>query len=584
MQPSDEKSGDRSTVAGAGTSRSEPHSINFAVRLADTIAALAGWRRALVAMAAGAASVLALAPFFLWPVLFLTMPVLVWLIDGASIAQSGAMQSPAREARRAFSAGWWFAFGYFAAGLFWIGEAFLVEAETFAWLLPFAVTLLPAGLALFWGAAAAAAQRFWHPGLSRVFTLAVALGAAEWLRGHVLTGFPWNTFGYTLTSSDALMQSAALVGVYSLSLWAVVIFAAPMVALAARPLSNQSSLEEPRARTAAAVVAAIPLLLVFGYGTWRLSSYNPPDVEGVQLRIVQPSIPQREKWLPDKQGEIFRIHLELSRQTASGAVDDLAGTTHVIWPEAAMPFRPLDHPEAIAAIKDLLGTSAYLFSGGLRVVANPSEPGSEASVPNAESAPRPNAYNSLMVFGPGGGLAALYDKIHLVPFGEYLPWQPALEAIGLQQLTRQRGGFSSGSTPRQPVSVAGLPPAAILICYEVIFPGEVIQAAERPQLMINITNDGWFGNTTGPRQHFHQSRVRAVEEGLPLIRSANNGISAVVDAKGRVLQVLGMNIRGVIDARLPAALPATPYSRFGNLLLICHIAFFAAAAAALTRR
>lgn len=516
-------------------------------------------------MTAGAISVLSLAPFFLWPIVFFTLPILVWLIDGASVEPNAT--------RRAFLAGWWFAFGYFAAGLFWIGEAFLVEAETFAWMLPFVVTLMPAGLALFWGVACAAAQQVWRPGLARVLVLAVTLGLAEWLRGHVLTGFPWNVLGYTLTSSDALMQSAALVGVYGLSLWAVLIFASPLVLLAA--LSADTPLRVALTRSAG--FAVIPLIISGGFGTWRLSQVPAADVADVKLRIVQPSIPQREKWLPGKQGEIFRLHLDMSRQKPSGEIDDLKGITHLIWPEAAMPFRPLDHPEALAAIKGMLGTSTYLFSGGLRVAANPRAGGL------ADPA-RPNAYNSLMVFGPGGGLAALYDKIHLVPFGEYLPWQPVLEAIGLQQLTRLRGGFSEGASPRQPITVAGLPPATVLICYEAIFPGEVIQATNRPGLIINVTNDGWFGNSTGPRQHFHQTRVRAVEEGLPIIRAANNGISAVIDAHGRARQLLGMNERGVIDTGLPAADPETPYGRFGNLLFLLHVVLFAGVAAVLGRR
>ena len=540
----------------------EPGLTAIAVRFATGVNGLTGRKRAAAAFGAGVLSVLSLAPFFLWPVLFVTLPVLVWLIDGAG------------SWRRAFSAGWWFGFGYFAAGLFWVGEAFLVEAETFAWLLPFAVTLLPAGLALFWGTAAAAAHRFWHPGLARVAMLAVSLGVAEWLRGHVLTGFPWNVLGDTLTSSDVLLQSAALVGVYSLSLWAVLIFAAPFVLLA----DETTGTPQRHALVRSLSIAAVPLLLAGGYGIWRLSQEGPPDVAGVKLRIVQPSIPQREKWLPEKQGEIFQLHLALSRQTPTGQIDDLKGVTHLIWPEAAMPFRPLDHPEALAAITTLLGSSAYLFSGGLRVV----QPAADASA--SVPAERPNAYNSLMVFGPGGGLAGLYDKIHLVPFGEYLPWQATLEAIGLRQLTHMRGGFSSGPTPRESLKIPGLPPAAVIICYEAIFPGEVVEGAERPQLIINVTNDGWFGNSTGPRQHFHQSRVRAVEEGLPLVRAANNGISAVVDAYGRPRQVLGMNVRGVIDTNLPAALEATPYSRFRNLLFLLHVVCFAAVAATLVRR
>jgi apolipoprotein N-acyltransferase len=173
-----------------------------------------------------------------------------------------------------------------------------------------------------------------------------------------------------------------------------------------------------------------------------------------------------------------------------------------------------------------------------------------------------------LVFGEGGSLTAVYDKIHLVPFGEYLPLQSLLEAIGLQQLTRMRGGFDAGKTPRPLLRVPGLPAAAPLICYEAIFPGAIVQGAERPGLLLNVTNDGWFGNTSGPRQHLHQARVRAVEEGLPIIRAANNGISAVIDGHGRIVSQLGLDVRGIIDAALPRALPPPIYARIGDGLFL----------------
>jgi apolipoprotein N-acyltransferase len=278
-------------------------------------------------------------------------------------------------------------------------------------------------------------------------------------------------------------------------------------------------------------------------------------VPGVKIRIVQPSVPQREKWRPENQGRIFQDHLALSATDATGKRDDLAGITHLVWPEAAMPFMPLEHPEARAAIGHLLPAGVPLITGALRVEPDPS---------NKE---RPwRFFNSLLVFGAQGSLITHYDKIYLVPFGEYLPLQPVLEAIGLRPLTRARGRFEDGVTPRPLLRVPGLPAAAPIICYEAIFPRSIVEGAERPGVIINVTNDGWFGNTTGPRQHFHQARVRAVEEGLPLIRAANNGISAVIDGQGRVVARLDLDVRGVIDADLPAALPPPVYARFGDLV------------------
>jgi apolipoprotein N-acyltransferase len=268
---------------------------------------------------------------------------------------------------------------------------------------------------------------------------------------------------------------------------------------------------------------------------------------------VQPSVPQREKWRPENQERIFLQHLQLSATSPSGVRDGAAGINLIIWPEAAMPFLPLAAPRALAAIGGMLPRGGHLISGALRV----EEP--------AGAAERRRVYNSLMVFDDQGRLAGLYDKIHLVPFGEYLPLQGWLEAIGLEQLTRIRGGFHSGITPRPLLNLPGTPAFGPLICYEAIFPGEIVQGRDRPAVLVNVTNDGWFGNTTGPRQHLHQARVRAVEEGLPLLRVANNGISAVIDAKGRVLGRLDLDVPGVIDTRVPPALSPPFYARVGDL-------------------
>lgn len=537
--------------------------------LARTIATLSGWRRWAAAFAAGALSVLAMAPFFLWPILFLTLPVLVWMIDGSLERTSNGAVSWQRSAWRAAAAGWWFGFGYFVFGLFWVGEAFLVEADKFAWLLPFAVTLLPAGLALFTALAASIARLHWPQGLARVLMLAVALSATEWLRGHVLTGFPWNVLGYALTWPLPMMQSVSLVGVYGLTLLVVAIFASPLVLVADADRGRRSW-----ALWASAAITVVPLLVLYGYGAWRLSGPVAPMVDGVRLRIVQASVPQTDKWRPEKQGQIFSNQLELSRHDPSGRRDDLAGITHLIWPEAAMPFLPLEHPEALKAIGELLPQGTQLISGALRL---------KMPEPGVVGGSR-RGFNSLLVFGDNGSLESVYDKIHLVPFGEYLPMQTTLESIGLEQLTRWRGGFEIGAIPRPLLAIPGLPPVAGLICYEAIFPAEIVQGDKRPGLIINITNDGWFGDTTGPWQHFHQSRVRAVEEGLPVVRSANNGVSAVIDGYGRVSALLGLNQRGVIDSGIPPSLSPPLYARFGDWTYVALAIFFLICAGMFARK
>lgn len=527
-------------------------------RVAASISALVGWRRVCVAIAAGGLSALAFAPMFFTPIFFLTLPVFVWLIDGST------------SWRRAFSAGWLFGFGYFFCNLFWVGEAFLVEAEKFAWLLPFAVTLLPAGLALFWGAAAAVAHRFWGGGLARLFVFAITLSVAEWLRGHILTGFPWDLPGYALTYPLALMQSAAIFGAYGLTAIALFVFPAPLVTMAdhGRRLTVRNIID-------ACLLAAAPLSLLLAYGNWRLEA--PQEfVPGIKFRVVQPSVPQREKWMAQYQRRIFDDHVALSLSDPNGNKDSLAGITHLVWPEAAMPFFPLEAPVALDILATVLPPGTTLITGALRH--DPKLP------PDQPLTAETRTFNSILVLSERAEPVATYDKIHLVPFGEYVPWEQVLSAIGIEKLTQGHGSLDAGPRPRRLMSIPGLPPALGLVCYEALFPGTLVQGSERPGVLINVTNDGWFGETTGPYQHFHQSRVRAVEEGAPLVRAANNGISAVVDPYGRVLQSLGLDVRGAIDSALPKAVTPPLYARFGDTMLAVILAAFLALATGLRKK
>lgn len=523
--------------------------------LRSWVVGLSGWTRAAVAVAAGSFSALAFAPIFAFPVLFLTFPVFIWLIDA----------SPGW--RRSASAGWLFGFGYFFFNLFWVGEAFLVEADKFAWLLPFAVTLLPAGLALFWAAASAVARLFWRQGLARVFVFAIALAVFEWLRGHILTGFPWNVVGYALTYPLPLMQSAALFGAYGLTAIAAFIFPAPLVMMANR---KEGLTRADIVRASA--VALVPIAALCLYGGWRLSA---PEafVPNVKLRIVQPSVPQREKWMAEYQRRIFNDHIALSLGNPNGEKDSLAGITHLVWPEAAMPFFPLETPEALDMLSAMLPAGTTLITGAIR-----HDPPLGL---DRQLLPTTKTLNSILVLNEKAQVDAIYDKIKLVPFGEYVPLESALSHIGIEKLTHGRGAFAEGISPRPLMTIPGLPPALGLVCYEALFSGDIVQGSARPGVLLNVTNDGWFGQSTGPYQHFHQSRIRAVEEGVPLIRAANNGISAVVDPYGRALQTLDLDVRGVIDSRLPEALPPTLYARLGDRMLALVLAVFAAFAVTL---
>lgn len=524
----------------------------------QSIYRLISWRRWGVAFAAGGLSVLAMAPIFAWPILFATLSVLVWLLDGANVQNLEPATGWKILVRRNLAlmwragvTGWMFGFGYFLFGLYWIGEAFLVEAEKFAWLLPFAVSLMPAGLALFYGLATALSALFWRCGPARIIALALGFLSAEWLRGRLFTGFPWNSLGYGLTGTDALMQSASVFGIDGLAFFAILIFASPAILM-----DGKAGRAGPiRWRFPAAMLLVLIMAAIAGH--IRLGAPPSGATENVRLRIVQPNIPQIEKWKPDNRLWIFQRHLDLSRRNAALAEDGLDGVTHLIWPEAASPFFLAESKDALQLIAELLPASATLLTGAIRF---------ETVGHTASGQEKRNIFNSIYVMDHEAKILSVYDKIHLVPFGEYLPFQQMLEAIGLEQLTRLRGGFAAGPGPRF-LKAPGVPDFSPLICYEIIFSGAVNEGTVRSTWLLNVTNDAWFGQSAGPHQHFHQARVRAVEEGLPLVRAANTGISAIVDPYGRVLHKLSLNTQGVIDGDLPKPLAATSFSQHRGLTL-----------------
>jgi apolipoprotein N-acyltransferase len=516
-------------------------------QVADLVIILWGWRRLATALAAGALSALAQAPFDAFPLLWLTIPVFVWLIDGAT-ARDGA--GPLGRVAPAFVVGWTFGFGYFLGGLWWIGAAFLVDADQFAWLMPLAVLALPAGLALFWGVGAAAARAVWPEGWPRILVFAIMLTAAEWLRGHLFTGFPWNALGYALTPGALMMQSASLVGLWGLTFAAWLIFAAPAVLAGSDRRSR-------RGDVGLVLFAGGILLAHIGFGAVRLSLAGDATVAGVRLRIVQPAIDESERWMAGHEGEIMRRYIDMSAGGPPG-VGGAAGITHLIWPESAFPFFLTERPEALAAIAALLSPGATLITGAARPEAS-REPGSAR-----------RAFNSVYVIASSGEIVAAYDKVHLVPFGEYLPFHGMLDALGIRQLIALPGGFTAG-TSRLTLDVPHAPPMGPLICYEIIFPHAVVDQANRPAWLLNLTNDTWFGDTPGPRQHLLEARVRAVEEGLPLVRAANSGISAIVDAYGRVRGSLGVGRQDVLDGALPIGLYRTIYGQAGDSLLVVMV-------------
>jgi apolipoprotein N-acyltransferase len=496
-----------------------------------------GWKRAVIALVAGALSSLAMAPFDAWPVLFLTFPVMVWLIDGAGAGRGRGIPASAMS-------GWWFGLGYFVPGLYWIGYAFLVDASTFAWLMPFAVLGLPAYLALFTAFGFALARVIWTRDASRVIALAASLTIAEWLRGHVLTGFPWNAFGYALTEPLALAQTASLIGLWGMTCLSVAIFASPAV------LIDGSS--RGRRPWVAPGIALVLLVAMGIFGAIRLKLQPTTMVANVKLRIMQPNLQQDVRFNYAAKADVMQKYLTLSDRASGPQSTGVRDASILIWPESAFPFFLTREADAMAQIADLLPKGTVLITGSVRAPELP--PGTRIT----------RAYNSIYVIDHDGSVLSVYDKLHLVPFGEYLPFQDWMEKLGFVQLTKVQGGFIAG-TRRRTMEIPNAPRALPLICYEAVFPGDVASGDDRPGWIINLTNDGWFGISTGPYQHLQQARLRAIEEGLPLVRAANTGISAVIDPLGRIVARLGLGVEGVLDAPLPSAIAPTLYARVGDI-------------------
>jgi apolipoprotein N-acyltransferase len=495
----------------------------------------------MAAFLAGAVAALAMAPFDAFPVLAISFPVAIWLLDGVAFgAGDEARPSLLRSLRAAAWLGWCYGFGFFLAGLWWIGNAFLVDADQFAWLLPFAVLLLPAGLAFFMAAGFALARLIWSRDIARIFAFAAAILATEWLRGHIFTGFPWNLFGYALSAEIHLAQSLSILGIYGLTLLTLVLFSSPV------------ALERPGGWRWPALSAAV-LVAMAGFGLWRLEQNPTRFVDKVQMRIMQPDVPQDAKFNPGLRNQILAQYLALSRQPTADGVDGMAKVTHLIWPESAFPFLVAQDEDALKTLGDLVAPNAVLLTGAGRAEENLDD-GSW------------RYYNSLHVIDATGTIIGNYDKVHLVPFGEYLPYQEFLESIGLQQLTQQRGGFSTGPGLRT-LDIPNAPPVGVLVCYEAIFSNQVIDPSNRPGWLLNVTNDAWFGMTPGPYQHFIEVRARSIEEGLPLVRAGNDGISAVIDPVGRIVASLPLGVGGVLDSRLPEALPPPVFARAGSTII-----------------
>ena len=476
----------------------------------------------LIALIIGAIAALGQAPVNAWPLSVIAFGCLYGLFQAAP------------DVRRAALIGWAGGTGYFLVALSWIIEPFLVDIARHGWMAPFALIFLAGGLALFWGAGFALAR--WAGGTALAFVPALTL--AEAVRGWLFTGFPWAQPGHIWVDTP-LMPLAAYVGALGLVVATLLLAVLIWVALSGNRLI-----------LAAVLIVQIGLLIAPVHD-------GPRRTDGPVIRLIQPNAAQHEKWDPAMMPVFFNRQLDFTRE---GARPDL-----VVWPETAIPSLLNHADDMLAAISDAAGDAQVVLG--------------------AQRLDGVRLYNSLVVLNGQGQQTALYDKHHLVPFGEYLPFGNVLKRFGLRGLAAEDGnGYSAGPGPEL-IDLGPLGRALPLICYEGVFPRDVGGAPERADFMLLITNDAWFGQVSGPYQHLAQARLRSVEQGLPMVRVANTGISAMIDARGQLISYLPLGLAGFTDTVLPPPLPPTLYSKTGDLpLLLVLLLGIGGAFATRTRR
>lgn len=479
-----------------------------------------GRGRCLLAFSAGLLAAFAFPPFNVVPLFWLSFPALFFLTKKAETG------------RQAFAAGWCFSFGLLVICLYWIAGALFVDIGKFLWVLPFALAGLPAFFALYYGVAAFAA---WRWGLARAeapFLFAFCWFLADMARGHFLTGFPWDMSGYVWGDFLPILQSTSVIGIEGLSLLTLLFAFAPASFLATE-------------RKKAVATFAFFAVLFFGIADWgslRLHEATAATVQGVRFRLVQPATDQALKWKAEHRFANLEKLIALSAKPAQGA-----SPTHIVWPETATAYYLAEEPNIRRMIARVVPSNGVLLTGVVRRQRNE---GDGALY-----------FNSLVAIDSKANILGGYDKHHLVPFGEYMPFRSILP---LPVISMMGTDFTPGEGVRT-MRAPGLPPFGPLVCYEAIFPNEVASRDDPPRFLLNVTNDAWYEGTIGPAQHFVIARVRAIEEGLPLVRVANKGITGIVDPWGRIAARIGSEEEGFLDCDLPEALKFRTFlSEYGN--------------------
>lgn len=497
---------------------------------------LKGWRASLVLLLAGAVSALAMAPLHVWPAMMIGLVALLWSVDG--------VRGREKPLRTAFWRGFVFGFGYFAAGTFWLANAFISRGPEFKFMIPFALPAFFAMLAVFWGVAmllyvAVAQKSVW-----RILVFAAAIASTEWLRGHVFSGLPWNLPAYAWSAGATMSQAASWMGVYGLSFLTIFMLASPGVLIARG---------EEFKRWLPSLGAIIIALVLFASGAYRLASFTVHYHPDVRLRIVHMAITQEEKWADGGAPRALQRYLNWSGQPG---MDDVS---HVLWPEGALPlfYDEMGRASLFQENGDALLQTSEVFAGGPQLVLGTSrrEAGLDGDV---------RFYNSLWsVSFPDGwpDSTGFYDKTLLVPFSEILPLSGLISMLGFEEFARLQ--FTPGPGPAV-LDIPGAPPMMPLICYEAIFPGFVRRAPDGAEWIYNLSNDAWFGTTSGPEQHVNQARYRSIETGLPMVRATSRGVSGVIDPLGRMPVRIEPEAEGAYDVELPRAVAAPLYQYLGD--------------------
>jgi len=502
--------------------------------LAETAMLAHGWRRFLMLLVAGAVAALSVPPFFIVPALFIAFPVLVWALDGAERGRGllGRLFGPA------FRIGFAFGLGYFTVAFHWLGAAFFVDGGVMIAIMPFAIVALAALIALFWGLGCALAHLFWSHSPWRILTLTTFLSAAEWARGHFFSGFPFDLVGYSLTANDEMMQAASLVGVYGLTFLAILLASTPALIW---PADGRGWAR----RLAPFSLAMLAIAAQIGWGNYRLNHTEIAARDDIRLRLVQPVVYEHSDWSQAVPADVITRLLDLSASRTNPADPGLEGVTHLVWPESSLPFFMSQYPDALARIARALPPNVTLLTGAPREDYEAGGPG----------------YNSILAINSDGEIIASYDKSHLVPFGEYLPYADFFSQFGIRQFVPGANGWAAGDG-RRLMSLPDTPAFLAIICYEAIFSGDLGADIDKAQFLFNITNDAWFDGSIGPAQHAHHARVRAVEEGMPLVRAANSGLTFVADPLGRVTASLAPQQVALLDVVPAQRLAGTPFSQW----------------------